>query len=328
MGISLSAVTTRCSGMHMEDYPKTLIELEPRFSTEEACRDYLFQPRWPCGFRCPACGHDRAWTRRDGLFECKKCGYKASIRAGTIFEGSRKPLVLWFRAVWWITSQKNGASALGLKRILGFGSYETAWTWLHKLRRAMVRPRRDRLGGTIQVDETYIGGEKSGKRGRGAEGKALVLIAAEEDGKGTGRIRLKQIANASGDSLQTAVQETVELGSIVKTDGWQGYTGLKALGYGHEIIRKTANIGENLLPLCDREASLIKRWLNGTHQAAVSHEHLAYYLDEYTFRFNRRKSHYRGKLFYRLLQNSVEVGPIKYHDIVKGVRGLKPKHNM
>ncbi len=217
---------------------------------------------------------------------------------------------------------------MGLKRILGFGSYETAWTWLHKLRRAMVRPRRDRLGGTIQVDETYVGGEKPGKRGRGAEGKALVLIAAEEDGKGTGRIRLKQIADASGDSLGTAVQEMVESGSVVKTDGWQGYNGLKALGYGHEIIRKTANIGENLLPLCDREASLIKRWLDGTHQGAVSHEHLAYYLDEYTFRFNRRKSSYRGKLFYRLLQNAVEVDPITYRDIVKGVRGLKPKHNI
>ena len=265
----------------IEDYPKTLIELEERFSTEEACRQYLFRLRWPCGFCCPSCGYDAAWTRRDGLFMCKKCGYKASIRAGTIFEGSRKPLVLWFRAFWWVTSQKNGASALGLKRILGFGSYETAWTWLHKLRRAMVRPRRDRLGGTIQVDETYVGGEKRGKRGRGAEGKALVLIAAEEDGKGTGRIRLKQIVDASGESLETAVQETVELGSVVKTDGWQGYNGLKALGYGHKIIRKTANIGKNLLPLCDREASLIKRWLDGTHQGAVSHEHLAYYLDEW-----------------------------------------------
>ena len=217
---------------------------------------------------------------------------------------------------------------MSLKRILGFGSYETAWTWLHKLRRAMVRPGRDRLCGTIQVDETYVGGEKPGKRGRGAEGKVLVLIAAEEDGKGTGRIRLKQITNASGESLETAVQETVELGSVVKTDGWKGYNGLKALGYKHGIIRKTATIGENLLPLCDREASLIKRWLDGTHQGAVSHEHLAYYLDEYTFRFNRRKSSYRGKLFYRLLQNAVEVDPVKYHDIVKGVRGRKPKHNM
>jgi hypothetical protein len=133
------------------------------------------------------------------LFKCRNCGHKASVIAGTIFEGTRKPLVLWFRAIWWVTSQKNGASALGLQRILGLGSYETAWLWLHKLRRAMVRPGRDLLAGSIQVDETYIGGEKPGKRGRGAQGKTLVVIAAQEDGEATGRIRLKQVADASGD---------------------------------------------------------------------------------------------------------------------------------
>jgi transposase-like protein/DNA-directed RNA polymerase subunit RPC12/RpoP len=313
----------------MADYPKTLMELESQFSTEEACREYLFRLRWPSGYRCPRCGHGKAWPRADGLFECQGCGHKASTKAGTIFEGSRKPLVLWFRAVWWVTCQKNGASALGLQRILGLGSYETAWTWLHKLRRAMVRPGRDRLSGTIQIDETYIGGEKSGKRGRGAEGKTLVVIAAQEDGDGTGRIRLKQVADASGESLEAAVQETVATGAVVKTDGWVGYNGLKALSYQHKVIRKTAEVGKNLLPLCHREAALIKRWLDGTHQGAVSHEHLDYYLDEYTFRFNRRTSSYRGKLFYRLLQNAVSVSPTKYHDITKGVRGRKPQaHKM
>jgi len=313
----------------MVDYPKTLMELERQFSTEEACREYLFRLRWPSGFRCPRCGHAKAWTRADGLFECQGCGYKASIKAGTIFEGSRKPLVLWFRAIWWVTSQKNGASALGLQRILGFGSYETAWTWLHKLRRAMVRPGRDRLSGTIQIDETYIGGEKSGKRGRGAEGKTLVVIAAQEDGDATGRIRLKQVVDASSESLEAAVQETVVTGAIVKTDGWKGYNGLKMLGYQHKVIRKTAEVGKNLLPLCHREAALIKRWLDGTHQGAVSHEHLGYYLDEYTFRFNRRTSSYRGKLFYRLLQNAVVLSPTKYHEMTKGVRGCKSQmHNI
>jgi transposase-like protein len=304
----------------MEDYPKTLAELERRFSTEEACREYLFQLRWPDGFRCPACGHSKAWKLKGGLFRCTACGHKTSVIAGTLFEGTRKPLVSWFRVIWWVTSQKNGASALGLQRILGLGSYRTAWTWLHKLRRAMVRPGRDRLSGTIQVDETYIGGEKPGKRGRGAKGKTLVLIAAQEDGKITGRIRLKQIADASAESLEGAVQETVERGAVVKTDDWNGYKGLESLGYRHPIVRKTATIGDNLLPLCHREAALIKRWLTGTHQGAVSHEHLAYYLDEYTFRFNRRTSRYRGKLFYRLLQNAVSVDAIPYQDIAKGVR--------
>jgi len=307
----------------MEDYPKTLAELEQRFSTEEACREYLFQLRWPDGFRCPACGHSEAWKLKGGLFRCTACGHKTSVTAGTLFEGTRKPLVSWFRVIWWVTSQKNGASALGLQRIFGLGSYRTAWTWLHKLRRAMVRPGRDRLSGTIQVDETYIGGEKPGKRGRGAEGKALVLIAAQEDGKVTGRIRLKQIADASAESLEGAVQETVEHGAIVKTDDWNGYKGLESLGYRHPIVRKTTTIGDNLLPLCHREAALLKRWLMGTHQGAVSHKHLAYYLDEYTFRFNRRTSQYRGKLFYRLLQNAVAVDAIPYQEIAKGVRRQK-----
>ena len=309
----------------MEDYPKTLMDLERRFATEEACREYLFRLRWPSGFRCPACGHEKAWSRSDGLFECGECGHKTSVKAGTIFEGSRKPLVLWFRAIWWVTSQKNGASALGLKRILGLGSYETAWTWLHKLRRAMVRPGRDRLSGSVQVDETYIGGEKPGKRGRGAEGKTLVIIAAQEDGKATGRIRLEQVADASGKSLEAAVQDTIKPGTVVKTDGWRGYNGLRCLGYKHKVIRKTADVGENLLPLCHREAGLIKRWLAGTHQGAVSHEHLAYYLDEYTFRFNRRTSSYRGKLFYRLLQNAVVIEPTPYNGITLGVRGRQPQ---
>lgn len=311
----------------VEDYPKTLMELESRFSTEEACREYLLQLRWPLGFCCPACRHEKAWTRADGLFECTGCGRKTSVKAGTIFEGSRKPLVLWFRAIWWVTSQKNGASALSLQRILGLGSYETAWSWLHKLRRAMVRPGQDRIAGSIQVDETYIGGEKPGKRGRGAEGKTLVVIAAQEDGDVTGRIRLKQVADASGKSLEAAVQEMIEPGSLVKTDGWGGYNALPSQGYGHEVIRKTAAVGENLLPLCHREASLIKRWLAGTHQGAVSHEHLAYYLDEYTFRFNRRTSSYRGKLFYRLLQNAVAIEPTTYDGITLGVRGRKPQNH-
>lgn len=283
----------------MEDYPKTLLELENRFFTEAACLQYLF--------------------------ECAACGHKTSVIAGTIFESTRKPLVLWFRVIWWVTSQKNGASALGLRRALGLGCYKTAWTWLHKLRRAMVRPERDLLSGTIQVDETYIGGEKTGKRGRGAAGKTLVVIVAQEEGHITGRIRMKCVLDASGDSLESTIKETVEPGSVIKTDDWKGYSRLSLIGYKHEVIRKTADIGKNLLPLCHRQAALLKRWLDGTHHGAVSHAHLDYYLDEYTFRFNRRKSRYRGKLFYRLLQNAVAVDPIPYREIKKGVRGQKPK---
>ena len=218
---------------------------------------------------------------------------------------------------------------MGLQRILGLGSYQTAWTWLHKLRRAMVRPGQDRLTGLVQVDETFIGGVKPGKRGRGAEGKALVLIIAEEKGKAVGRIRLRIIEDASSRSLEHAVQETVEPGTRVKTDGWSGYNGLEAHGYEHLVVRKTGDVGDNLLPLCHRVASLVKRWLGGTHQGAVSHEHLGYYLDEYTFRFNRRTSRSRGMLFYRLLENAVVTGATPYENMVLGIRGRKRKlHKM
>ena len=309
----------------MEDYPRALSQLEARFSTEKACRDYLFQLRWPEGFSCPKCMHEKAWLVKGVLFECARCHYKTSVTAGTIFERTHTPLTKWFRAIWLVTSQKNGASALNLQRCLGLGSYETAWAWLHKLRRAMVRPGRDRLSGIIEVDETYVGGEKPGKRGRGAEGKALVLISAQEDGNRIGRIRLQHVPDASGNSLEGAVRQAVDPGSVVRTDGWTGYNGLNSLGYVHEVIRRDASVGENLLPLCHRVASLLKRWLIGTHQGGISHEHLDYYLDEYTFRFNRRTSRYRGKLFYRLLQQAVATDPSPYKQMILNVRGRKPK---
>lgn len=313
----------------MEDYPKTLSEFEDRFSSEEACRDYLYWLRWPNGFRCPRCGHEKAWPVGTVVFQCASCDYQISVIAGTIFHGTHKPLTLWFRAIWWVTGQKNGASALGLKRILGLGSYRTAWAWLHKLRRAMVTPRRDRLGGIIEVDESYIGGEKPGKRGRGAAGKALVVIAAEVKDPRIGRIRLRHVPDASAASLEEAAQEAAEQGSVIRTDGWSGYSQLNCLGYVHEIVRKDAAVGENLLPSCHRVASLLKRWLIGTHQGAVSHEHLDYYLDEFTFRFNRRTSNHRGKLFFRLLQNAVAVDPVTFRQLVRDVRGQRLRsHNI
>ena len=310
----------------MEDYPKTIVELENRFATEDACQEYLFRLRWPDGFVCPRCQGKKTWVTERGLLVCSTCGYHASLRAWTIFQGSRKPLKIWFRAIWWVTSQKTGASALGLQPVLGLGSYQTAWTWLHKLRRAMVRPGRDRLSGTVEVDESYIGGEKPGKRGRGAEGKSLVLIAAQEDGRRVGRIRLRRVQDASAQSLEPAVVEAIEPGAIIHTDGWSGYCGLKARGYRHEIVRPSALVGEELLPLAHRVSSLLKRWLMGTHQGAVSHEHLDYYLDEFTFRFNRRTSRYRGKLFYRLMQQAASVDPVPYNTMVKHARGRKPNH--
>ena len=296
-----------------------MLEFERRFSTEEACREYLFSLRWPEGFECPHCGHQKAWSRNRGLYECARCGFQASVTAGTIFHGTRKPLRLWFRAIWHVTSQKYGANALGLQRMLGLGSYHTAWTWLHKLRCAMVRPGRDRLSGTVEVDETYIGGEKPGKRGRGAAGKVLVVVTVEVKDSRIGRIRLSRIPNASGRSLGSAVRVAAEPGSIVRTDGWNGYRGLSKIGYIHEVVRDKGDVGGNMLPRVNRVVALLKRWLLGTYQGAVRPSHLDYYLDEYTFRFNRRTSRSRGKLFYRLVQQAAAIGPVPTRDIRGGI---------
>jgi transposase-like protein len=313
----------------VEDYPATLRDLEARFGTEQSCRDYLLKLRWPEGFLCPRCQGMSAWTTQRNLLVCSGCQYQASLTAGTIFQDTRKPLVLWFRAIWWLTAQKNGASAQGLQRVLGLGSYFTAWTWLHKLRRAMVRPGRDRLQGRVEVDETYVGGLEEGKRGRGIETKALVAVACEEDGKAIGRIRLRRIRDASAPALQAFIREAVEPGSVVHTHGWEGYTGLEARGYQHEVtvLRGSRQSGSELLPRVHRVASLLKRWLLGTHQGAVSVRHLDYYLDEFTFRFNRRRSRSRGKLFYRLLQQAVAVQPAPYKTLVRGALAKTENHN-
>lgn len=308
-----------------------MAELEAEFSTEEACLEYLFAVRWPEGFRCPRCGQGKAW-RTSRLFECSSCGYQTSVIAGTIFQDTHKPLTVWFRAIWWMTTQKYGASALGLQRILGL-SYKTTWAWLHKLRRAMVRPGRDPLLGSIEVDETYLGGLEEGVHGRESQKKALVAIAAQEDGKRIGRIRMRKIPDASSDSLLPFVIDSIEPGSTVHTDGWGGYQGLEAKGYRHEVtvLRKKKRTASELLPRVHRVASLLKRWILGTFQGAVSTEHLDYYLDEFTFRFNRRTSRSRGMLFYRLLQQAVIVDPVPFAQITKHSRaydhrGHSPTH--
>jgi transposase-like protein len=302
----------------MTDYPQTVLEFNERFHDEAACRAYLELIRWPEGPRCPRCPPAKVWTMRAPFYRCAGCGHDFTVTAGTLFADTHLPLRLWFQAMWYVVSQKNGASALGVQRVLGLGSYRTAWRWLHKLRRAMVRPNRDRLSGTVEVDEVYIGGERPGKRGRGAIGKALVLIAAQVDGNKIGRIRLTRVADVSAAVLSQATAAAVSLGSQVLTDGWTGYARLKATGYRHEVVRENAVVGANLLPRANRVASLLQRWLLGTHQGAVATAHLDYYLDEFTFRFNRRTSGSRGLLFQRLVEQALALSPVRGEDLVGG----------
>ena len=309
-----------------QDYPRTWSEFLEWFSSEEACLSYLERLRWPHGFACPDCASMTAPYRASRIrLMCQDCGRQSTVTAGTIFDKTRTPLKVWLAGAWYLTSQKQGVSALGLQRVLGLGSYQTAWTMLHRFRRAMVRPDREALKGLVEVDETYLAisdrqrpispvGRKSSTR------KVLVVMAVEIlEPKGFGRIRLRRILNDSDECVMPFVQESVEPGARVRTDGSAAYRSLKELGYAHE---RTVMLGSDTpahvsMAGVHRVASLIKRWILGTHHGSVQPEHLDAYLDEFVFRFNRRTSGSRGMLFYRLLQQAVVTKPVTYRDITQ-----------
>jgi hypothetical protein len=301
------------------DYPRTFEEFDARFSNEEACKEYLIRLRWPDGFICPLCKTaGKPWNTARGQLHCRVCQGQTSVTAGTVFEGTRKPLRMWFLTMWFITSQKHGASALGLQRVLGWGSYKTAWAWLHKLRRAMTRPGRDRLNGTVEIDETFVGGPEKERFGRGAKNKALVAIAAEVRGRGPGRIRLQRVDDGSAASLIPFVLASVEPGARIRTDGWSGYASLRNLGFDHHVIniQQSGQLAHEVMPRVHLVVSLLKRWLDGTLQGGVQASQLDYYLDEFTFRFNRRKSKARGLLFHRLAQQAVATEPAPFKSLI------------
>jgi transposase-like protein len=305
----------------MEEYPMTFDEFNTRFVTEKQCQDYLRRLRWPDGFVCPKCKQTKSWPKGETLYECAGCGHQTSVIAGTIFQGTRKPLKTWFNAIWWVTTQKNGASAMGLRQVLGLKSYTTAWAWLHKIRTAMVNPNRTKLSGRVEVDECYVGGEEhGGKRGRGTGNKSLVVLAVEllEGRNQLGRVRMKVIPDASAESLLGFIKENIEPGSAVITDGWGGFASAgKNGGYAHEVPKKFEVADpENILPHVHMIISLLKRWLLGTHSGAVQEMHLQAYLDEYVFRFNRRKAAKRGLLFYRLLECAMQIPPTTQDELL------------
>jgi transposase-like protein len=308
------------AGVH---YPRSVGEFQAWFRTDADCLDYLEWLRWPAGFVCPRCAHAEGWRLGDGRFECARCQARTSTTAGTIFDRTRTPLTVWFITCWLFATGKDGISALSLKRTLEIGSYQTTWTMLHRLRSVLVRPGRERLCGTVEVDETYIGGEEPGLRGGRARGKKVLTGIAVEvrEPKGLGRCRMAPLADASAASLHAFVTDHVEPGVRVITDAWQGYRGLDKLGYVHDrrSQRAARARGEDpgeLLPAVHRVASLAKRWLLGTHQGSVDVAHLVGYLNEFAFRFNRRRSRSRGLVFYRVLELAVGHEPVRYQDLI------------
>jgi transposase-like protein len=302
-------------------FPESLLEFEHWFRTEEACLDYLADLRWPDGFICPHCAGRGAWRSRGTLYRCHSCRRDVSAESGTVFHRSHLPLRTWFRIAWWMTNQKSGLNALGLQRMLGLGSYRTAWLGLQKLRRAMTRIGRDSLTGSVEVDETFVGGLRKGEYSR--RSKTLVAVAAEIRGEGIGRIRLQRIGDNSTRSLIPFVQGCVAQGSTVVTDGWWPYAALPEHGFTHKpttLRDKGREASRAVLPRVHRVASLMKRWMLGMHQGRVIGENIEPYLEEFAFRFNRRQSPCRGMIFYRLLQQCVLHAPTTYSQMTRKKR--------
>jgi transposase-like protein len=310
----------------LTDLPRDLPTFLKRFGTDAKCRAYLVRARWPQGFSCGGCGHGVAWSHKKRLIEeCAACGKQHSVLAGTIFEQSKTGLSRWFLAIYLVTASKGGISAMELQRQMGFGSYGTAWAWLHKIRKAMVRPEREPLRTRVEADETLVGGSRAGKPGRGAAGKTVVAGAVEAaPGKGRkrrlGRLRLQAVPDASAKSLEGFLAANVATPAAVGTDGWRGYAGLGAAGYAHAPISLAAGWGDAVLrlPAIHLVFGLAKRWLVGTHHGAVRPKHLQAYLDEYVFRFNRRTANSISHRFARLIEQAVLTPPTTYHAISHG----------
>jgi len=303
------------------EYPDSLREFFLMFPDERACLEYLINLRWGGEFVCVKCKSvSTPWLTTRNRIECPHCHHQTSATAGTIFEKTRTPLTTWFEAAWNVTTSKSGMAAKTLERTIGT-SYHVAWMMLHRFRVAMVDAERTKLVGNVEVDETLIGGvEHDGKRGRGTD-KAIVVIAVEiKDGKGFGRTRMRHVKDASGESLIPFVTDCVSKDATVLTDGWSGYNQLKTHGYKRNIISisNSDDFAHVTMPGVHRIASLLKRWILGTHQGSVGDKHLQSYLEEYTFRFNRRNSKSRGLVFRRLLEHSVKANPITQDDIIGG----------
>jgi transposase-like protein/Zn ribbon nucleic-acid-binding protein len=290
------------------DFPKTATEFEARFATEEDCRAYWIEARWGGKPACARCSSTRVWSERDGfLFECADCGHQTSLTSGTLLEKTRKPFKMWFRAVFEISTRRTGISAKDLQRIMGFGSYKTAWSWLHKLRAAMVRHDREPLGPFVQMDEALVGG-------KGSPHKELVLVAAEADG----RVRLAHAENNDEGALKSFADSQIAADGHVVTDGHAGYNKRSLDKRSHDMVvqTKAERRESDALQGCHWTTSLLKRWLLGTHAGAVRAKHLQAYLDEFTFRHNRRKTNGVGRIAARVIEQLVARRPLTMRELI------------
>ena len=304
-----------------QDYLQTYREFVQKFPDNETCMNFLENLRWPTGFVCPKCKVAASpWRQTRGRLVCASCHHQTTVGAGTIFDKTRTPLTTWFEAAWHVTTAKNGLSAKTLERTMGV-RYRTAWMMLQRFRVAMVRIEREQLTGNVEVDETFVGGViHDGKRGRGTE-RPIVVIAVEiMQPKGFGRVRMQHIPDASAKNLHQFIKNAVAPGATIITDGWRGYIGLAEKGYDHKKVNISA-LGDPahvLMPGVHRIAALLKRWVLGTHQGSFASGHLQAYIEEYTFRFNRRKSKSRGLVFRRLLEQAVTTAPITETAVTDG----------
>lgn len=288
------------------EYPKNYRELIQRFSSEDACFDYLAAVRWPEGFVCSHCGGKQCWKSNQRQWICGTCRMKFRVLAGTLLQDTKLPINLWFQMIWWFVGPKNGASALALMQNFGIGSYRTSWQLLKKLRSCTVFPLRQPLSGEVEVDEAFLGGKKN---------KEIIAVAAERRGKATGRIRLKHIKSREGTEIQGFIASTVIHGATIVSDRHKSYPAIVNKGYPHNPQKKpyfweeVDGDDDRLLPRVHRAVSLLKRWYYGTYQGRVDKRTLQAYLDEFVFRFNRRTSGSRGLLFHRMVEAAIHSTP-------------------
>jgi transposase-like protein len=341
--------------------PSSLLDFVRMFPNDERCAEYLFRVRHTDGFVCPRCSSQIGWPIANrGVIECSN-GHQVSLQAGTVMHGSRQCLTTWFYAAYLMSTLTPGISALQFQKQLGIKRYETAFNMLHKLRSALVAPSREKLKGEVEVDECYIGGPEEEKPGRSKGSKSLVAVSVEivhwidtsgrkpgrhvtqydlegpperqrrsqADGepalrKRAGRVRMSVIPDASGDTLLPWIVSNIEKKTTIYTDGWNGYNGLEALGYCHIRTLQThkGHKTGKWLPLVHLIVSNLKRWLSGTHKGAVSHKHLQAYLNEFTFRFNRR--FWRGPAFLRALGLTVNVNDWPQYDTLYSGKWAHP----